>query len=189
MQPPRGVHRLSGMQRPIGIVIAFVLLVSACGADPGPFLGPLTAEDVDGPFTLTLELPKATWRASESIEGTMTLRYDGPGVLPLRGSVGGILLTSFARADGSLVIGPAADAACGSHDIGPDRPIVSGLEKSGGFSADDPNAAFLNHFFAAPGIELPAGTWTITAYASFSEIECGNRPHDLEAAVTIDVVP
>ena len=63
------------------------------------------------------------------------------------------------------------------------------LVKSGGWSADDPNAAFYDAFFAAPDIRLPPGTWEVTGHASFSEGDCGGPNHDITTTARIVVQP
>jgi hypothetical protein len=61
--------------------------------------------------------------------------------------------------------------------------------KSGGFAAEDPDAAFYRTFFADPLVRLPAGTWEITAVADFSEGACDGAHHTLRAPITVTITP
>ena len=63
-----------------------------------------------------------------------------------------------------------------------------GVRKSGGFSADDPNADFYRSFFADPLVHLPAGDWTLTAVASLVDGYGGSgESYTLRAAVLVHV--
>ena len=65
---------------------------------------------------------------------------------------------------------------------------MTGIVKSGGFSADDPDAAFYRAFFSEPLVRLPAGRWEIAAVASF--VVGDRRPeHSLRASITVTVEP
>jgi hypothetical protein len=69
-------------------------------------------------------------------------------------------------------------------------PLSSRLTKSGGFTAEDPDAAFYQAFFADPVVRLPAGEWRITAVASFTEGEgCTGKAVMLKVPITITVTP
>ncbi len=71
------------------------------------------------------------------------------------------------------------------------QPIASGLNKSGGFSADDPDAAFFRAFLNGdPVVRLPPGDWTITANAHFvEEAGCTGKVHLMTASIPIHVLP
>jgi hypothetical protein len=62
--------------------------------------------------------------------------------------------------------------------------------KSGGFSPDDANAEFLEAYFAAPDLVLPAGTWQI-AVAALGNIgaECDGALIDLAVELVVFVAP
>ena len=62
------------------------------------------------------------------------------------------------------------------------------LSKSGAFSDDDPDVAFLRSFLTAPDVRLPAGTWDVTALAQFTEGGmCGAGGHSMAATVRVTV--
>jgi hypothetical protein len=102
-------------------------------------------------------------------------------------------LFEFDEVGGSRRVVPVSDAVCTVGDLNAQNPIIVPLTKSGGWVPEDPNAGFLQSFFANPQIRLPAGDWTITAIASFSEGNCGDyHPQalpvqTLRAAVIVSV--
>ena len=57
-------------------------------------------------------------------------------------------------------------ADCAKHDYARLAPVAIQFQKSGGYSADDPNAAFYRTYFADPVLRLPAGHWKLTAIAN-----------------------
>ena len=81
-------------------------------------------------------------------------------------------------------------ADCAPYRLEPGRPLTSAITKSGGYSADDPNAAFYRAFLADPVVSLPAGDWRITAGASLVEGEgCSGASRNLSAPITVHVTP
>ena len=88
------------------------------------------------------------------------------------------------------MVEPVTTADCGHSEISTDAPIVSDLNKSGGFSDDDPDAAFLRDFLMAPDVRLPAGTWDISAIAQYAESsDCSGGMRGMRATVRVEVVP
>ena len=172
------------------------LAVAACGANPVPSLvaealpqGPPIASDVNGRFRLDFVLPKRTYTAGEPIDGLATLSVLGPGVGKVGASGGGPIAFGIAEVDGRRAMGPASTADCQVFPIGDGQPITSGIVKSGGWSAEDPDAAFYEAFFRDAGVRLPVGTWDITAMATFGEGDCAANPLELSAPIRIEVVP
>jgi hypothetical protein len=149
----------------------------------------VTASDAGGRFRLDFELPKATYREDEAVEGIATLRLLGPGALTLGTSGDGPLTFGIRELTGTRDMGPASRASCGTFDIGEGTPVTSTITKSGGWAADDPNAAFYKAFFQDEQVHLPPGTWEITAYASFSKAGCEGGSQELSAPIRIEVVP
>lgn len=83
---------------------------------------------------------------------------------------------------------PVWTADCAKHSLAADRPMVSAITKSGGWSDDQPDAQFYRDFFTDPVVRLPAGEWDITAIAMFVEGEgCGGASHDLRATVRVRI--
>ncbi len=83
------------------------------------------------------------------------------------GSGSGPVAFGLAQIDGDIVIaGARMTADCVSHEYARLVPVALPFRKSGGFSNDDPNAAFYKAFFADPVLRLPAGRWRVTASLS-----------------------
>ncbi len=166
---------------------------SAPGESAGPTSSTARAEATEGPFRLVFELPKDTWRADEAIDGLATLSLvEGTG-MDLGGSGGGgggLIGFGIDEVDGSRHMGPAFTADCAPYRLEAGKPMTSPIKKSGGFSAEDPNAAFYNGFFADPAVHLPPGDWTISAVASFVEGQgCSGQSHDMRASILVHVLP
>jgi hypothetical protein len=180
------------MPRRFAIVLA-VLLTACAGSTPSSTLpssdanAAPAAEDVEGPFHLEFTLPRTTWSAGESIEGQSQLSLVGGERVTIVGSGAGVLGFGFAEVGGHRQMGPAWRADCAIHVVAADRPIVSPIRKSGGYSDDQPDAAFYRAFFGDPLVHLPVGEWDITAVAEFAEQECGGPAHALEATIRVRV--
>jgi hypothetical protein len=162
----------------------------AVGPSAGPTSSSLRAETTEGPFRLVFELPKDTWRADEAIDGLATLSLvEGTGI-DLGGSGRGLLGFGIDEVNGSRHMGPAWTLDCHTYRLVRDNPMTSPIRKSGGFSADEPNADFYRSFFADPVVHLPPGDWKITAVASFVEGQrCTGQDHLLQASIVIHVLP
>lgn len=161
-------------------------------ASPAGSLDPLaerTAKNADGPFTLAFTLPRTTWKAGEAITGESALRLTEGAVVTLTGSGGGLLFFAFAEVDGEgRSMGPAATANCRPYELEAAEPMTSPITKSGGYSAEDPHAAFYMAFFQGADVNLPAGTWDITASAHFTEgSDCTGTNRSPEATIRITV--
>jgi hypothetical protein len=75
----------------------------------------------------------------------------------------------------------------GDCSLDVDRPITSPIMKSAAWGADDPNADFYrNWIMSGPEVHLPAGIWTITAWAWPTEgALCDGQSYVLRATVSI----
>ena len=165
------------------------LLVAACSAAIPGIGGPGHAEDTAGSFRLSFDMPTTTWRPDQGMIGTAELALiDGPAV-DIGGSGGGAIVFSVAEVDGRRAFGGGMTADCWTRELALGRPETTGLVKSGGFAADDPDAAFFQAFFADPEYRLPKGEWDITASASFIEGEgCQGEAYSLSATIRVKVV-
>ncbi|MGI5919858.1 MAG: hypothetical protein ACOX8N_09490, partial [Christensenellales bacterium] len=69
------------------------------------------------------------------------------------------------------------------------EPVRFGFVKSGGYSKDDPNAAFWESWFSDPEVRLPSGEFTISATVSgyFDGSDMAGKPYTLTASKTIVV--
>lgn len=189
------------------LAFGFVALVAlgACGpAATAPPAGPtdavpiptrdpaaaVRAEALDGPFRLVLELADDTWQAGEPIEGRARLELrEGAGGVDLVGSGGGLLAFDTVEVDGRRRMEAAWTADCAPFRLDPGAPLTAGLAKSGGYSAEDPDAAFYRAFFADPLFRLLEGRWEIAAVATFAVGECGGRVVTLRAPLTVTIEP
>ncbi len=145
-------------------------------------------EDRQGPFQLVFELPKDTWEADEAIHGLATLALVNGDSVDLGGSGGGLLGFEFAEVNGSRLLQPVSTADCGPYRLENGKPITSPIRKSGGFSADQPDADFYRTFLAGPLVRLPAGDWKVTAIATFIEGQgCSGQGHTMRATILVHV--
>ena len=158
---------------------------------PATSAGSQRAEVLEGAFDLLLELPKDTWRTDEAIDGVATLALVNGSGMDLGGSGGGILQFEFDEVNGSRHVLPVSTSDCAPYRIERGTPMTSSLatsHKSGGFTADDPNAAFYRAFLADPAVHLPVGDWRITAIAMFIEGRgCSGLSHTMRATVLVHV--
>jgi hypothetical protein len=174
-----------------GLALGVVLAACAGQTPAAPSAVPgERASDVKGPFQLTFELPRTTFRAGEPIEGRATLAVIGGVAVPFGSSGSGPFTFNFAELGGRRNVGGSMTADCAPYRIEPGRPMTSAITKSGGWSGDDPNAVFYRAFLADPVVSLPAGDWRITAGATLVEGEgCSGASRALEAPITVHVTP
>lgn len=156
-------------------------------SSPVPVSG--TAEQVEGPFRLTLTLPRTTWSSGEAITGEAALALVDGDLAELGVAGNGPLEFMFQEVGGPREIGPAWDTVCASAQLAADSPITRPIRKSGGYSTDEPDADFYRSFFADPLVRLPAGDWDISAIAEFIDgRDCGTADHhSLRATVRVHV--
>ncbi len=148
------------------------------------------AADLQAPYLLTLELPRATWKADEPITGVATLALvQGSGV-DLGGPAGGPIGFEFASLDGAHRIQPIHDDACAAYRLEPGKAITSPVGKSGAFYPEQPDFAFNKAFLTGPDVRLPAGDWKMTAVASFIEGPgCTGLSRTIRATIQVHVTP
>jgi hypothetical protein len=194
-----GTARLGGGKACHGLSILAItvgLIVSACAAQPAPGASPgpsgpaatANAKATEGQFELDFSLRTTSWSASEPIEGTASLSVAT--AVEVSGSGEGILGFNYDEVGGlGRHIEWVETADCRPYQIQPGEPLTSGLKKAGGYEPGASGADFLASFFADPVVHLPAGTWTITALASFVSQGCQLPSHELSAPITIDVTP
>jgi hypothetical protein len=168
------------------VLLAAVLALAGCDMLPGA-AGPVV-RDTDESLELVLRLGSTRYTANQPIDLSATLVYLGPEAgIDLVGSGSGLISFSAEQLDGRLHIGGAATADCAPYRLDRARPMVVQYAKSGGWSNDDPDAAFYKAFFADPIFRLPRGRWQISASAEFYMGECGGTSHTLGSEVTIVV--
>src|SRR5262245_54310013 len=130
----------------------------------GPPAGSAAADS--GAFHLELVLPRVEWKSDEPLTGMASLSFEGETPIKISGA-SSVLGFGYAEVDGTHVVNPAWRSVCATYDLEPATPIIEALTKSGGFSDEDPDVAWLRSFLTAPEVRLPAGTWDVTAVAEF----------------------
>lgn len=176
------------------------LLLAACSAAPSPSSAPLSVEPpssagepraqvTEGGFTLTLAAEPSRVAAGEVIRVAATIAHDRQAAVHVFGSGSGIVYFSVTRIEDGLTSGaPVHTDDCAEHVLpaGESTPIP--FSKSGGYSPGDPNADFLEIYFAEPELTLPAGTWRIDAesYGWLGE-GCSGETLDLATSVEVTV--
>jgi hypothetical protein len=178
------------MRNLIPLTALLALAVAACGSSsasdsPQPVEGRAT----DGPFGLVIQASKSAYAAGEPILARAVLVYSGPDLgHEVSGSGSGPVMFLVEQVGGRIRTGGAVTADCAQYRLEPGRLMVLPFRKSGGFDADDPDAAFLREFLDDPQFRLPVGTWRIIASGGFIDGPgCDGESVDLSASVTIEV--
>jgi hypothetical protein len=156
--------------------------------DPGWCSGSCPSSSTrSGPFRLELVLSRTDWRVGEAIHGTAILSTTGPTPVTI-GGPSGIIGFGYQQVGGKRSFGPAFDAACAATTIDPATPVSVPLGKSGGYDPNKPDDAWIIAFMNSSGVQLPAGTWDVTAEAPFTDAAgCTGTPRDLKATVRVTV--
>lgn len=154
-----------------------------------PSTGPFDSATRDD-FTLTLSVPRDTYRVGEVIEPVATLTYRGPEDDVEIVSPFGPLGFGVAR-DGGPRVNPASWRinACEPTTMRRNVALTQPFAKSFGFSSSDPDHAFLNDFAADPTLRLPAGIWRLWVTSGQpGYCDPGSRELLLETSVQIEVL-
>lgn len=164
-----------------GLWLLAVLLATGCAET--------RAVDQDRDWVLTITSPKSNWATREAIVVTAELRYVGPGAgTEFFGSGSGPLFFDFSEVGGTRVLGGGGHSDCKRYEIQADAPLVMPYRKSGGWTAEDPNAVFYRGFIADPLLHLPLGEWEVGVRAGFSMPPgCSGRSVSLRASVVLTV--
>jgi hypothetical protein len=150
---------------------------------------PVTDQDADEQFKLTIQADQDRYRAGQLITVHATLTYLGPDQQAVAvGSGSGVVGFSLERQVPPVRIDAAGTTDCKPYRFTRAQPVNLPFVKSGGFG-EDPLADFYRAYFASPELRLPAGSWTIEAGASFFIGACGGAGHRLNASVTVVVEP
>jgi hypothetical protein len=115
--------------------------------------------------------------------------HDGTEPIVLSGSGSGFVFFSVTRTADGLTSGePVWTDDCARHVVpAGDRNVIP-FAKSGGWSEEDPNAAFLRTYFADPQLTLPSGTWRIDVVAQgYIGDGCTGAQLDLEVSLIVTV--
>ncbi len=191
---PAAMHQI-----PFAVLLA--LAVAACGALPAPTeIGPpevpgpsvpavATGAVRNGDLTLSAVAEPVEVAAGRVIHVTATLANEGVEDVEISGSGTGIVYFTVTRLEDGLTSGPPfMDGDCRSYPLSAGERTEVPFRKSGGYSPDDPNAAFMDAYYADPELTLPAGTWKIevAAYGSIGA-NCSGDPLDLALELVVTV--
>ena len=161
------------------------------GATPTPVAGLVdkAVEDVarDGTFELHLSAPRATVPAGLPVTPITTITYVGPAAAITFGSSDPAVVFSVEQLDGPHHAGGGASDVCASTTLQRGVPDNVPFGKVGGFSDDEPDAAWLRAYFMDPLLHLPAGSWRITAELEAFVPSCGGLKHRLRASIVVAI--
>ena len=200
MEPARPIRRRDGVQRPL-LLTAAALVLAACSviptptplgshAQPGPTTPELAAGTVSGQgMTLSVTAEPAVVAAGEPIDVQAVVTNNGADPIVLSGSGAGFVFFSVTRVEDGLTSGePVMTSDCAPHVVPSGEPVTVPFSKSGAWSDDDPNAAFMRTYLADPELTLPSGTWQIDISTSATIGEgCVGPPLDLALSLIVTV--
>ncbi len=180
--------RAAGLALAIGLLFAAGVVAAGCDASPDPVDAPvpigIRAENQG--FLLQVSLPSQAFASADAIPVTTTLTWTGPAArASIWGSGSGpveFLITEVGG--GRRSMGGAMTADCRPSSYPRGVPVDVPLVKSGGYSGDDPNAAFYQAWYADPVLRLPAGRWQlrVTAIGFLAPCAAGAPELDLATA-------
>ena len=169
-------------------VAAIAFAMAACAAQPAPSDGPVTATAAGHGLTLSIRAEQSAVRAGDRIEVGATVRHAGVGDLVVSGSGMGVVGFTITRLEDGLTSGgPVMTGDCVPHVIPPGAGLRYPFAKSGASVPGEPNAWFLQDYFAEPRLTLPAGTWRIEA-RTYGNLGEGCTGELLELSAAVDVV-
>jgi hypothetical protein len=168
-------------RRPLTFAAALAIgavVVATCGQAPvptpsGPTDQPIVLEGRDAGFVLSMRIGSGVVDAGAPIDISATLMWEGANAsASIWGSGSGPVSFGLEEIDGDIVLGGAMTSDCQQDEFRRLVPVPVPFQKSGGWSAEDPNAAFYRTFFADPVLRLPAGRWRVTANAGGYLLPC-----------------
>ncbi len=175
--------------RKIMLWLALTVLVivgSACTA----LIGDTEPASVsDGVFSLSVVTDKSEYAAGEAVSCHAILEYvgDANSITIYSGDP----LVYFTVTGGRFTGDYAISDVLMSTTFRKNEPVQFDFAKSGGYSADDEDAAFWESWYAEPQLVLPAGEYTISATADgfFDENDYAGTKYTLTASRKITVKP
>jgi hypothetical protein len=158
----------------------------ASSGDPGGSREPVSAATDDGMFRLELATPRSTYGPGEAIEPVARVTYLGPDGAVSVGHSLHEMVFRIEEVDGARAMEGGDRLSCGSTNLVRDQALVVPFRKSG--SPDDPAKGFDLAWYQDPVLDLPIGTWRITAQIDFRLGGCdGTADHRLEVSNVITV--
>jgi hypothetical protein len=175
-----------------GVAVATAFAAMGCGssnttsADVPP--DPQTVTALDGRFEVRFTIDRTTLKPGDGVSGTaeLWLKAGGSGVISGSSDLFSFEFMEISGQQRTVV--PVISSDCSPHQLGTDKPLTSKLFKSGAADAAGTNADFVRQFLQGDTINLPAGTWDITAIAGFIDGHaCSGLPHKVRATVRVTV--
>ena len=163
-----------------------VIVGAACTALMGD-TGPSSVND--SVFKLTIRTDKDEYAADEAVSCYAALEYVG-GADSIT-IYSGDPLVYFTIKGGKFTGDYAISDILKSTTLKKNEPVRFDFAKSGGYSADDEDAAFWESWYAEPELKLPAGEYTISATVEgfFDENDYAGTAYKLTASQKITVTP
>jgi hypothetical protein len=142
----------------------------------------------DGLFAIEIRTPRDRYTAAEAIPIFTTFMYLGPDARKAVSGSSTLVTFGLEQIDGPLDMGGGSDSICARYELTARQPIAVPFAKSGGWSNDDPLAAFWRAYFADKDLHLPAGSWRMTASLdAIAAPDCQGQQHRLDASVSFRV--
>jgi hypothetical protein len=144
-------------------------------------------EDRERGFLLAISTPQLEWSAEQAISVSADLSYLGPGSITVSGpGPGSHVAFEVVELTGTRKMEPLWLLACVTWKMTA-VPLAIPFRKSGGYSPDEPDAAFYEAYFAEAEFRLPAGRWRVSALGPFSVGDCSGPNVNLRAGFTLTV--
>jgi hypothetical protein len=164
---------------------------SLTGQTPEPSLTgqPIVVEGRNAGFALSMRIGSDVVDAGAPIDISAILVWEGaePSAT-IWGSGSGPVSFGLKEIGGDLEMGGAMTLDCAMRDFVRLVPEAIPYHKSGGFTGEDPNAAFYRTFFADPVLRLPAGRWKVTAIADGYLAPCAMEAPSVGIALEAEIL-
>ncbi len=178
----------------VSLVATWMLVLTGCTAGTPPAstaVSVSSATTTVEPYQLSFVLQQATFAERDIVDGLASLVATDGGDHEVCGAIGGLFAFSYLEVGGTRRMDAARDYGAAPYTVASDPPMTSHLRKSGGWTPDDPNAAFYQQWVDDPELRLPAGTWEITAWVQLFDGNCNEITpgdvRDLRATVRVTI--
>ena len=154
-----------------GIALLFLpAMFAGCGNANNPEQGENSISHSANDFQMNLFSDKEVYKTTDVIQIWATLEYTGNDDAIMIWSSDPYMIFSITDGKGFDTGGVAVDVLL-STVLTKGETYRFDYQKSGGWSADDPDAAFWENFYQEKDLRLPAGEYTITLNGAFSLTE------------------
>jgi hypothetical protein len=163
------------------------LAAVACGAGTGPSDEPhlVGCRVEQAGWVLEVVLPSDRYAPTDAIPVQTTVTWTGaPGRGSIWGSGSGPVSFLFLEIGGAgRTMNGAMTSDCAQRDFAAGEPVTIPLGKSGGWTAEDPNAAFYQAWYRDPLLHLPSGHWQLRVSLDGMLAPCDANAARLDATV------